>query len=274
LFRSADTEIAQMIVECSQQLQDESVLKAALGETTNRTSIFNGTGDRLGTIMEVEDKFSLIDAGSPGLRYVQSQDSFAGSGSYSSSAGYGYSYDYAHSAEASRDAFYCMSSSSSGIGGKEGNNAGIQAEELVLEPGDIIVDKLHIHYGQKQLNPVDNMRFFPKGADPLTFTAKKVNERFYESLLPRTFEELAVRVFCRNPRKDHIARRAFQKFCDGQHTHAPFPSQSQPAHLPPGSIEGGGDCDDDAFNEHGRDENNNDDDDDDGVNRDGIEQQN
>jgi hypothetical protein len=33
-----------------------------------------------------------------------------------------------------------------------------------LELKDLIVEKMHIHYGQKHRNPVDNMRFFPKEA--------------------------------------------------------------------------------------------------------------
>jgi hypothetical protein len=30
---------------------------------------------------------------------------------------------------------------------------------------------------------------------------KKIDESVYESLLPRKFEELSIRVFCRNPQK-------------------------------------------------------------------------
>lgn len=33
-----------------------------------------------------------------------------------------------------------------------------------LSISDLIVEKMHIHYGQKARNPVDNMRFFPKDA--------------------------------------------------------------------------------------------------------------
>jgi hypothetical protein len=37
----------------------------------------------------------------------------------------------------------------------------------VLEPGDIIVEKMHIHYGMKDKNPLNRMRFFAKVRVPL-----------------------------------------------------------------------------------------------------------
>jgi hypothetical protein len=44
---------------------------------------------------------------------------------------------------------------------------------LELVKGDVIVDKMHIHYGKKDKNPVNYMRFFPKDAEELTAVAKK-----------------------------------------------------------------------------------------------------
>jgi hypothetical protein len=44
---------------------------------------------------------------------------------------------------------------------------------LELVKGDVIVDKMHIHYGKKDKNPVDYMRFFPKDADEHEHVAKK-----------------------------------------------------------------------------------------------------
>jgi hypothetical protein len=40
----------------------------------------------------------------------------------------------------------------------------------VLEPGDIIVEKMHIHYGMKDKNPLNRMRFFAKVRVPLLFS--------------------------------------------------------------------------------------------------------
>ena len=44
---------------------------------------------------------------------------------------------------------------------------------LPLERDDIIIEKMHLHHGMKHLNPVNNMRFFPKGADPATYIARR-----------------------------------------------------------------------------------------------------
>jgi hypothetical protein len=51
---------------------------------------------------------------------------------------------------------------------------------------DLIVEKMHIHHGQAQRNPVNNVRFFRKN-DPNTL-AVEVNEDSYESAIPRKFE--------------------------------------------------------------------------------------
>lgn len=32
----------------------------------------------------------------------------------------------------------------------------------ILQPGDLIPEKMHIHFGMKDSNPVDRMRFFAK----------------------------------------------------------------------------------------------------------------
>ena len=106
---------------------------------------------------------------------------------------------------------------------------------IVLQKGDIIIDKMHIHYGKKQHNPVENMRFYSKGAEAVQ-TAKKVSEDVYQTLLPRSFEELAVRIFCREKNKERIALKAFARFCKASHIHLPFPSQME---------EGGGNNNDD-----------------------------
>ena len=96
-----------------------------------------------------------------------------------------------------------------------------------LVPDDIIVEKMNIHYGMKQFNPVANMRFFPKDADPTSYIARHANEQTYETLLPRNFQELAVRVFCRTPAKERLARRAFELYCQELQAPCPFPSFSQ-----------------------------------------------
>jgi hypothetical protein len=38
----------------------------------------------------------------------------------------------------------------------------------ILEKGDLIPEKMHIHFGLKDSNPVDRMRFFAKVPQPST----------------------------------------------------------------------------------------------------------
>jgi uncharacterized protein YfaA (DUF2138 family) len=41
----------------------------------------------------------------------------------------------------------------------------------------------------------------------------KVKEETYETLLPRVFEELAIRVFYKNPKKKELVRLCFEYWC-------------------------------------------------------------
>jgi hypothetical protein len=113
---------------------------------------------------------------------------------------------------------------------------------------DIIVERMHVHYGLKQYNPVALMRFYSK-ISPVTTTSSfghivsstssqsmsqsvighQVDERVYASELPRVFEDLSFRVFSRSLDQDMIAliRRSFECWCDRKQTHLPFPSLSQ-----------------------------------------------
>lgn len=99
-----------------------------------------------------------------------------------------------------------------------------------LKADDIIVEKMHIHYGMKEKNPVDRLRFFRKlhnwneGDEVI---GVKINEAKYATLLPRCFEERSVRVFCRDPLREAEARWCFEAWCSRMRTHSPFPSSSQ-----------------------------------------------
>lgn len=239
LFNLTDEQIEAMIIECSAELlaeyQHQQMLTSP--QKISRITAVNrllascggyggggaaasygsrdGNGDSNrdgdGTATEGEDLFAAIALSPEGDRLIQSQDSLAGD----------YYTDY-YDNEASRDAF-------SVLGGEGASNGflGLKSVPQVLVKGDIIVDKMHIHYGKKDKNPVENMRFYHKDADPLKDVAKRVDESVYETMLPRTFEELAVRVFCRYKHKDISAAAAFKRFCDKVKTHQPFPSQSQ-----------------------------------------------
>ena len=115
----------------------------------------------------------------------------------------------------SQDSFYsvsqypCSASSSGSSQWKE------------LEADDIIVEKMHIHYGLKDKNPVSRMRFFPKLADHDT-VGTQIKDRVYQTSMPTVFEEFAVRVFCRTQGKEATARRAFQIWCKERLCQTPF----------------------------------------------------
>jgi hypothetical protein len=78
-------------------------------------------------------------------------------------------------------------------------------------------------------NPVNKLRFYPKDLSDNEGMniAYQVKEKSYETLLPRVFEELAVRVFCRKPEKYPIIARAFQRWCREVHESSSFPCYSQ-----------------------------------------------
>jgi hypothetical protein len=216
LFRASDDEIEQMIIDCSAQIAAERQHRHARTLSQQRAHSLSENNMITGSPMRVsahsgavevfreaaDDPFAEL-ASPDSWRYIQSQDSLAG--------------DSWLGRELSRDAYSTLLA-------RDGNGNGEGC--AVLEKGDIIVDKMHIHYGKKHLNPVANMRFYTKGAGP-DQVAKQVSEDVYQPLLPRTFEELAVRVFCRDPSKQRIAFKAFRRFCDTCNVHLPFPSQSQ-----------------------------------------------
>lgn len=225
LFGKSEDQIEDEIIRCSVELRDEYLrTHPASSQPTSqlcspqkisRITAVNRVGGSMlstaaanGSSMEV-DMFSAIALSPDDSRFIQSQDSLAGD------------YYMDTDNEASRDAFPLTANGSSAAG------AGTARVPVVLVKGDIIIDKMHIHYGKKNENPVQNMRFFPKGADPATYVAKAIDEKVYETSLPRSFEELAVRVFCRAPSKQRSAEKAFAKFCVEVNTHRPFPSQSQ-----------------------------------------------
>mmetsp|Transcript_20931 Transcript_20931/g.30165 ORF Transcript_20931/g.30165 Transcript_20931/m.30165 type:complete len:593 (-) Transcript_20931:87-1865(-) len=108
---------------------------------------------------------------------------------------------------------------------------------VVLEEKDLIVEKMHIHHGMKNLNPVSRLRFFPKALTLPGSTlrsrhsgpvARQLDERVYQTQLPRVFEDKSIRLFCRAPEKEAAAVQAFEKWCSERNSHLPFPSLSQP----------------------------------------------
>eukprot|EP01038_Epipyxis_sp_PR26KG_P010069 gene10069-13529_t len=95
-----------------------------------------------------------------------------------------------------------------------------QHQPLSLD--DIIVEKMHIHYGMKGKNPVEKMRFFRKDKfesydnnndyhnNSNNIIGKYYSEIACQSFLPRSFEEKSIRVFSRNNLKSKILLKAFK----------------------------------------------------------------
>lgn len=114
----------------------------------------------------------------------------------------------------------------------QGSNGSHPLEHLLdieLLADDIIVEKMHIHYGLKSENPVSRLRFFQKGVAPNSQhqIAQPMKEAQYETVLPRVFEELAIRVFCRDSQKTKLVMKAFEKWCRDQLFPSPVLALSQ-----------------------------------------------
>jgi hypothetical protein len=75
---------------------------------------------------------------------------------------------------------------------------------MSTDVADLIVEKNHIHYGQKDRDPLQNMRFFKKHATPHA-TCYRLRAQVYDMHCPRRFMESNVRVFVRDAAKVHSA---------------------------------------------------------------------
>ena len=102
-------------------------------------------------------------------------------------------------------------------------HTGDSGEKIVLDPSDIIIEKMEIHHGRGEHNPVDMMRFLPK--DKLSQLSRPVNElpvaeqqpeEVYYSSIPKAFNERCLRVFSRNSDQTHfdLLLHAFEQWCD------------------------------------------------------------
>lgn len=106
-------------------------------------------------------------------------------------------------------------------------HGGVEKKRTTTLAEDLIVEKMHIHYGLKEANPVKKLRFFGKRDTEDTRRGREIPESAYETSLPRTFEEQAVRVFCRNVEWEQKGREAFEMWCQHRKAPTPFPSLSQ-----------------------------------------------
>jgi hypothetical protein len=91
---------------------------------------------------------------------------------------------------------------------------------LKLTKDDFLVEKLSIHLGCKEENPLTLLRFVPKhelhklsrgGIHDLP-EAIQIDEKDYETHLPRSFQEHSIRVFCKTNEKLELLRQVFEQW--------------------------------------------------------------
>ncbi|KAF8341439.1 uncharacterized protein EI90DRAFT_1737823 [Cantharellus anzutake] len=84
---------------------------------------------------------------------------------------------------------------------------GHESESLVLNASDIIVDWATLHCGMKDKDPMQLVRFYSKQSRNRSFVVR-VDEGSF--LLPNRWEELQLRVYTRDPKKQILAQTAFR----------------------------------------------------------------
>ena len=97
---------------------------------------------------------------------------------------------------------------------------------------DILVEKGSIHFGQKEKNPVDQMRFYYKDdSKSRKWHAHQVDERKYENLLPRNFMKRTIRLFVREAHKRPEAVQAFNSWCKNEGLETPIGMRLDDLHV-------------------------------------------
>ncbi|PKK18714.1 SAM domain and HD domain 1, partial [Columba livia] len=88
----------------------------------------------------------------------------------------------------------------------------VNPPDVEIKAEDIIVDVINMDYGMKDQNPIDKVRFFCKGRSYKTIT---INEDQVSRILPKTFSEQVIRVYCRNQDPDVFlaAKQYFVQWC-------------------------------------------------------------
>ncbi|XP_053308807.1 deoxynucleoside triphosphate triphosphohydrolase SAMHD1 [Spea bombifrons] len=88
----------------------------------------------------------------------------------------------------------------------------MSTSDVQLNPEDFIVDVIHMDYGMKEQNPMNNVRFYCK-ADPQK--AIKIRKDQVSQLLPEKFAEQVIRVYFKrtDERSLEAAKRYFVQWC-------------------------------------------------------------
>lgn len=84
---------------------------------------------------------------------------------------------------------------------------------IFINEDDIVVQHCSWHYGQKENNPLSNVRFVDRdelGKSHEFLNAYEVDEDDYETIIPRSFMKQCIRVYSRDPSKTELVHHKFQ----------------------------------------------------------------
>nr|XP_046253083.1 deoxynucleoside triphosphate triphosphohydrolase SAMHD1-like [Scatophagus argus] len=88
------------------------------------------------------------------------------------------------------------------------------AQDVSLKPEDFVVRVIHIDFGMRENNPIDNVRFYSKD-DPTKAT--KIPEEKVSTLLPRQFAEQLTRLYCKKTDAESLkAAKEFGKWWENE----------------------------------------------------------
>lgn len=207
-------EIAKQILSFS----DKSIEKINKRDSSNRMVVSN-----IAANLADEDGHDFIQSGD--TRLINYEDSYDAIIHSQDSVLNDHHFNNRHAHEVIEEGYSNMSSDSNG----DPQNRR-RFPLLPLEMKDLIVERMHIHYGQKELNPVNNVRFYSKHDtnNGSGLIGKAIPEANYATLLPKVFEDFQVRVFCRSIEKTEVAFEAFSLWCSHVGNNTPFLSQSYP----------------------------------------------
>ncbi|KAM9296191.1 deoxynucleoside triphosphate triphosphohydrolase SAMHD1 [Gastrophryne carolinensis] len=92
------------------------------------------------------------------------------------------------------------------------NSVPMNKTDITLGKDDFIVDVIHMDYGMKEQNPINNVRFYCK-SDPTK--AVKITKDQVSQLLPEKFAEQIIRVYCKKMDEKSLeaAKRYFVQWC-------------------------------------------------------------
>nr|CAB3265854.1 deoxynucleoside triphosphate triphosphohydrolase SAMHD1 [Phallusia mammillata] len=94
----------------------------------------------------------------------------------------------------------------------------IAAFDNAIHKDDIVVKVKNFNYGMKRKNPCDEFRFYSKSNPnkPYRIRREEVSE-----MLPNTFEDCEILVYCKSPEKLESAKDCFEKWCKAKNYRLP-----------------------------------------------------